>query len=157
MRKVVLVPGNCLPSSGKVVPRKTGRGDCGPSRNRPPNLAVPRTGNLTLNNPLGKHLLGFIPLRQTVTFNGRNPYYILVTATHRITEIRSHPYPVIVFLSVFLLSSYIPLSSIIIDLPGYHPLPGGRLPFSRCREGKRLRSLPGPGRTRDIFVRRAGD
>lgn len=150
-----------LPGS---LPRKTGRGDCGPSRNRPPSLAALRTGNLTLNNPSGKHLRGFLPLRQAAAPKGRNPYDVPVTATHRKVPIpdsviptdadrlkphstvRSCPYPAIAILSVVLSSSYIPLSSIIIDLPGY------RSPFPEavCRfpdAGRESGCTPSPDRS----------
>ena len=85
MRKVVFVPAGCSSPAGKVVPRKPGGEIAGPSRNRPQDDDIPQAGNLTLNNPLGKHLRVFLPLRQAAAPKGRNPYDSTAAITHRIT------------------------------------------------------------------------
>lgn len=168
MRTVVFVPESCLPPlPGKPFPEKPGGEIAGPSRNRPRDGVIARMGNLTLNNPLGKHLRVFLSFRQAVILNGRNPYDVPVTATHRITAAPDAvlsdrgappgtPLPVSGHcLSLRLFIVVVHISSIIIDLPGYRPLPRRPSPVFPMPGGKRLRSLPGPDRTRDIYVRRA--
>lgn len=159
MRTVVFVSESCLPPlPGKPFPEKPGGEIAGPSRNRPRDGVIARMGNLTLNNPLGKHLRVFLSFRQTVILNGRNPYDVPVTATHRITAAPAAvlsdrgappgtPLPVsghCLSLRLFIVVVHIshPLSS---TCRGIVPFPGGRLPFSRCREGNDC--APSPVRT----------